>query len=426
MVDINEVYTVTDTNSRGFGIIKGSGKTVFVTSSVEGDVCRIKITDEGKNYLSAKTKELISSSPYRIEPDCPCYYSCGGCSLRHVSYEKENEIKRNAIISALRKFRLDHPEVGKTLFSSEFEYRNKVSFKVTKKGNVGFFEHNTNNIVPLNKFPCKNAPARFTLIASEIAEFFISSKISVEEITLRSSTDGSLSAVVYVNNLPKSFDVKSTTVFFDRLVSLSLTDRRTSKTIRSFGEGSVKIDAFGLSFTVSDGSFFQVNYEGAKYMFESIASIFNKIDFSLCADLFCGTGIWGIALAKRFPPKKFYGIDISASAINDAEANARNNRIDNIRFYKGDSSMKTEEGYPDTVIVDPPRAGLRPEMIKSIKSLSPYNIVYISCNPYTFARDAENLLKYGYSIESVTPINMFPRTEHVETIALLQRMSNTR
>ncbi|MBR7033480.1 MAG: 23S rRNA (uracil(1939)-C(5))-methyltransferase RlmD [Clostridia bacterium] len=409
------IFNVTDTNSRGYGIIKDNGKVIFVAESVEGDVCRIEKTDEKKNYSTARVTELITSSPYRINPDCPCFETCGGCSLRHVSYEQELKIKRNTVSSAFRRAGIS-VDVSETLRPSPDGYRNKVSFKVSGS-RIGFFKKETNSFISLENETCKNAPGIITRIASEIAEFAFSQNIRIEEIVIRRSTGGMLSAQIIVEGSEKKYD--SLNCFSDRFASLSVKNITTGKTHRIFGEGGIRTEAFGLSLFVSDESFFQVNYDGAELMFGVISSIFSDISFDLCADLFCGTGVWGLALAKRFPDKLFYGVDLNESAIGDATRNAEINGIENITFFCGDASMKTDLGSPDAVIVDPPRAGLSPGMIDTIISIKPDNLIYISCNPFTLARDAVKLTESGYSIKTVIPIDLFPRTEHVETVCLL-------
>ncbi|MBQ6263011.1 MAG: class I SAM-dependent RNA methyltransferase [Clostridia bacterium] len=417
MSESRNVYKVTDTNSRGDGIIKKDGRVIFVPDSVEGDVCKIELIDKKKNYAVARLAELVSPSPYRVTPDCPYYETCGGCSLRHVSYEKEEEIKRKIVCSAFRRFGIDIG-VERVLCPSPDNYRNKVSFKIDGPF-TGFFREKTNSIVPLDGSECKTAPAVFTQTAKEIAEYLFSEGIAAEEITIRSSTDGRLSATVFVDVITDN--VRDLIRFKDNVSSLTVKNKKTMESIRIFGDGGIRTDAFGLSLFVSDESFFQVNYEGASLLFGVISSIFDGIKFDLCADLFCGTGVWGLALAKRFPDKRFYGIDLNETAIRDAKNNAEYNGITNISFYRGDASLKTDEGAPDVVIVDPPRAGLRPVMINVLKTLSPKNVVYVSCDPFTLARDVEKFTEFGYAVNSVKPVNLFPRTEHVETVTLITR-----
>ena len=418
MVGLREVYEVTDTNSRGLGIVKGDGKVIFVDGAVAGDVCSIEITGEEKNYLTARIKEILSPSKSRVEPDCPYFGKCGGCSLRHVLFDNENEIKRNTVSSAFRRAGIND-DVEDTLCCGPERYRNKVSFKIDGS-TVGFYETETNNIVPLENNVCINAPDRFSEVAALIAEYLNSHGVRASDITIRSSTGGELSVLVTADALP---DRAETTKMFSALVSsLSFRIDNSTETFRIFGKGGIDNSVFGLDLFVSDGSFFQVNYEGAELLFGVIASLFDRIEFDLCADLFCGTGVWGLALAKRFPDKHFYGVDSNASAIEDAKKNAERNGIKNIRFYCGDASMRTDESSPDAVIVDPPRAGLQRGMLDVLMSISPKNVVYVSCNPFTLARDVKILIGYGYSIKRVTPVNLFPRTEHVETVVSMTRI----
>ncbi|MBR3415765.1 MAG: 23S rRNA (uracil(1939)-C(5))-methyltransferase RlmD [Clostridia bacterium] len=417
MTETGGIFRVTDTNSRGYGIIKDNEKIIFAAGAVEGDVCRIEITGEEKNYLTARITDLIEPSPYRVNPDCPYYGECGGCSLRHAAYETEGEIKKRVVSSAFRRFGIN-AKIGNVLCPSPDFYRNKVSFKVDGP-RVGFYRKETNDVVPLDRAPCKTAPAHFSQIANETAATLCSLNINAEEIAIRSSVSGDLSAVISLKGMPDS--IAELNRFRENVSSLSVRDTLSKKNVRLFGDGGIRTEAFGLSLFVSDDSFFQVNYEGAEILFRVVSSLFDDMNFDLCADLFCGTGVWGLALAKRFPDKRFYGIDLNKSAINDAIRNAERNGIKNIKFYCGDAAMKTEEGIPSAVIVDPPRAGLHPSMIDVLKDLSPDYLVYISCNPFTLARDAAKMVEFGYRIKCIAPVNLFPRTEHVETVVLMSR-----
>ena len=412
-------YKVVDMTPRGYGVIKTGEKIIFTENAVVGDICRIEKTGEKKNFITAKAVEIKEPSPCRVDPECPCYGKCGGCTLRTVSYETESTIKKAAVAAAFRKQGVKIGDLKDTLSPTPIRYRNKITVRVDRSGKIGFYEKRTNSIVDLPPEGCLNVPEKLTDAARELADALYSLKALPCEITVRSSTSGSVSAMISVD---ASIGDRLLSAGFDRFPGIYSLGIRTDKSvIPIIGDTRLYNNALGLSLGVSFNSFFQINYEGMTLLFEKIVEYAGSEPFDLCADLFCGTGIWGLALALKYPGLRFYGIDLNESAISDARMNAERNGISNINFYSGDASIKTPDGRPDLVILDPPRAGCSEAMIRALLELSPERIIYVSCNPFTLARDASALCDSGYGINEATPVNMFPRTEHVECVTLMTR-----
>ncbi len=414
-----EHYEITDLNSRGFGIVRVDGKVVFVKSGAIGDVCTLEKTGEEKNYTTAVPTGFFAYSKDRVESDCPLFGVCGGCSLRHVNEEAETMAKKKTVESAFRRFGI-RAEICDTLSPSLYAYRNKVTFRPDGFGGVGFYETKTNDLVPLGGSGCRNVPDELTDAAKKLSRALFDARIVSTAITVRESTDRNVAAVFDVSAEPDGTALSYVAREIRGVCSLGVrVNGGQTRTVS--GETTLHNSVFGLSLSVSFDSFFQVNYEGAELLFSKIAEYAGREPFSTCADLFCGTGVWGLALACRFPEAKFYGVDLNESAIADARKNARSNGLDNIKFYAGDAAMRTPEGAPDLVILDPPRAGCSPSMRKTLTELSPERIIYVSCNPFTLARDAAELASDGYEVREGVPVNMFPRTEHVETVVRLSR-----
>ena len=408
---------LSDVNSRGQGVARVDGKVVFVPFSAAGDVLDIAIKKEHKNFSEGEVHSLVSPSCDRIAPDCPLFGRCGGCSLRHVTYEAEGRIKKATVMGALRKFGLG----GVT-----DRYRNKATLKIGDNGIYGYYEKSTNTIVPLGENGCALLPEEFCEIARDAAAVATTHNDLVGvSLTLRQSTEGDI--LVHVTSA-EPLDPASEGAFVmevagshENVTGIVVSVNGASRDRVIFGSGEIYLHQFDLDLSLSPRSFFQVNYECADKLLGVIARYAEETEFHKCADLFCGTGVWGLALATRFPEKRFYGADVDRGAIRDAKENAARNGLRNIRFFAGDAS-KIPEGYsPELVILDPPRKGCSDGMIGALKEIMPENIIYVSCDPFTMARDAAKLTERGYVIKEVTPVNMFPRTEHVETVVLLSR-----
>lgn len=415
---------IIDVNSRGQGIARIDGKVTFVPFSAKGDVLDIRITKEHKNFSEGEIAGMVTPSRDRVPSDCPHFVKCGGCSLRHVSYRSEGMIKKATVEGALRKFGLDDAPVQDALMPCPERYRNKATLRIVG-GEFGYYGKSTNTIVPLGGSGCTLLPEEFCSIARDVAEVAGRNGLRDVSITLRQSPDGGILVLLTVGEMPDPAAegdlVRAVAGGREKVTGIAVEVEGSQRERVIFGSGVMELRQFGLDLALSPRSFFQVNYEGAEALLDVIERYAAETGFSECADLFCGTGVWGLALAKRFPEKRFYGADIDRGAIRDAKGNAARNGLRNVRFFAGDAA-RIPEGYsPDLVILDPPRRGCSDGMIGALTGIMPENIIYVSCDPFTMARDAAKLTERGYAIKEVTPVDMFPRTEHVETVVLMTR-----
>ena len=414
-----ERYTVyiTDTNESGRGIAKNDGIVIFIPGLVSGESAEIEITDVRKNYAVGKTIRITEKSVYRIAPICRDSEKCGGCTLCHVSYEYENEIKRNTVINALRRNGIRSDDVAETVHApSRVAYRNKVTLHYDNKAHLlGFYSEETNEVVPFSG--CRLLPEEF----NEITAFLNDSsslldECKPEEVMLKSSSDGKVSVFVKTNGDISSRS-DSMTVQFPFVYTVSTYDNAKGKYVTGEYRG-VKMRFSALAFR-------QVNDDAFSALLGIVSDMTDKTDFRVCADLYCGSGVIGLTLAKEHPEKQFYGIEINEDSIRDAKNNALENGIENIKFYSGDAASFRrnipKEYLPDIVVVDPPRAGLSDKMKSELVSLTPERMIYVSCNPQTLARDIKYFTENGYSLKSVTPVNMFPMTKHVECVVLIEK-----
>ena len=408
---------ITDTNENGVGIAKHGGVVVFVPSLAAGDDSDIRITEMRKNYAIGETVQIYESSEHRIAPVCSSCGECGGCSLAHVSYEYENEIKRNTVISALRRAGLPYGNVSETVSApTRTAYRNKVTVHFDKKTSVlGLYSEETHDAAAFRG--CALCPDGFNEIISLLNCYGgMLGYMETEEITLKSSSDGKITIIIKAGK---------NTGDLARLIKDKFPSVGAVVPFDKAAEKHVAGEYGGLKMRFSAAGFRQVNDEAFALLLSHVGELAGEEDFSSCADLYCGSGVIGLSLAARYPDRQFYGVEINEKSIEDAKYNADANGVKNISFFAGDAASFRKnipsDSLPSLVIVDPPRAGLSDKMRRELIALSPEKIIYVSCNPQTMARDAKELGDAGYGIKSVTPMNMFPMTKHTESVMLLDK-----
>lgn len=419
--DIIETRII-DTNANGAGIAKIDGAAVFIGGSVEGDLVKAEITSHEKNYYTAKLIEIIEESEYRITPECANFSLCGGCTLGNITFEYENKVKKQTLTSAFRRAGLDYAIVGDTLHTDERKhYRNNITLHYSG-GKFGYFSEKTNDAVKFGK--CLLCPVPFYAVAD-----YVNSHISdigmfaPTDMHIRDNSVGDITVSIYtVKKVPEA----KKEAFRSRF-SQDFSEEKRRYTINfvcgNTGASVISDNIFGLDMRFSSEAFRQVNTPAFEKLLEEVCSIAKDCRYSFCADLYCGSGIIGLAIAKSIPDKRFIGIEINPDSIRDAKINAKNNGIENIEFFAGDSAdlkKHLNDGVlPELITVDPPRAGLSKKMCEDIVSVNPENIIYVSCNPQTLVRDLKYFANNGYSIKKAIPVNLFPFTKHVETVCLL-------
>ncbi|MBR4205798.1 MAG: class I SAM-dependent RNA methyltransferase [Clostridia bacterium] len=423
---MGEIRTVeiVDMNEDGVGIAKLSdGMVVFVPDTVAGERAEIEIIERRKRYANAKCLNLIHISSERIDPLCPDTGTCGGCSLAHVSFDLENRIKANAVRAALRRNGLGQVAVEETLSSGTRRgYRNKMSVRFDPEAKIfGYSEASGTAILPFHE--CSLCPDVFGAIvrfANERGEKLSSLLPSVLEI--RSGTDG-ITVLLECAARAAAFDgfAQELRRAFPEICQVLAApfDADERPVLRD------RIAGFDLLFSVR--AFRQVNTPMFEKLLELVISLAGEKPFSSAVDLYCGSGIIGLALARAFPDAALYGVEINPDAVEDARRNAAANGVGNITFFAGDAasfrSHLKNGNTPSLLVVDPPRAGLSTDMRLEILQLAPERMIYVSCNPQTLARDLAELCAAGYSVRRVVPVNLFPATRHVETVCCLYRQT---
>ena len=450
MIKKNDIITVTieDITGQGSGIGRIDGMAVFVPLTAIGDIIEARILKVKKSYAYAKIEKLITHSQSRITPDCGCYTKCGGCVFRHISYEEELKIKQRRVYDAVTRIGKIENFIMNDIVGARNpnEYRNKsqIPFGYDKEGNIitGFYGTHSHRIT--GDGTCRLHPKEFDDITSVVKEWAVKYNVSVyDEIAhtglirhlyLRYAAKNEQIMVCLVINgkkLPHKAElIKVLTEYSPKIKSIVLninTDRtnvvlgKNCETL--YGSDHITDVLCGLRFDISPLSFYQVNRDQAEVLY-NIAKDYAAVgenDFLI--DLYCGTGTIGLTMAKD--SKKVLGIEIIPQAIENAKKNALMNGINNAEFICSDaktaaSDLAKKNTLPDVVVLDPPRKGCDKEVIESICVMKPKRIVYVSCDPETLARDLALFEEKGCKTEAVTPVDMFPRTQHVETVAFIK------
>ena len=390
-------------DNTGRGICYINDKITFVENALPDEIVNIKLTKESKKYNEAEVIEYIKTSPKRVNPLCPFYNDCGGCNLLHLSYEDTLKYKKEKIESILSKYANYKNNIDVYGSPKQVNYRNKITLKV-KDGSIGYYKTKTHNITKINH--CYLAQDSINKFIEDINLL----NVKNGEIIIRSNYNNEL--LIHIKS-PSNVNPDITAIKKKhKLVGIILND----KTI--YGEPSFIEIINKQYFQVSYDSFFQINREVCSIIFNMILDEIKENETIL--DLYCGVGTLGINACKK--AKKAYGIEIVKNAILNAITNSKINKRDNIYYMLGkveDNLSKIKDNI-DTIIVDPPRAGLDDKTKQTILEFKANKIIYVSCDPMTLARDLKELSSL-YNIKKVTSLDMFPYTEHIETYCVLER-----
>lgn len=439
-------------NDLGNGVARLDGFCVFVTGAVLGDECDARIIKVTSGYAVARLETLVVPSPHRVSDTCTAK-GCGGCAYRLLDYQEELREKQNDVAFAFRKAGLSDVTVLPTVSTGVVDgYRNKAQYPVakTKDGiTAGFYASHSHRVVPAENCPLQAKV--FQPIVSAFLDFMREKGITaydeesgtgcVRHLYLRASRDESavlFTVVVNAESLPYEKEmVETLTTRFPSITGILLnihkekTNVVTGDRYRTLYGSNTLIDTLcGVTLEIPPQSFYQVNHDAAELLYKKAADLLTLRGDETLLDLYCGVGSVGLSMADRV--RRLIGIEIVPEAIEYAKKNAERNGVKNAYFFCGDAkdteklltAAEAEIGeiHPDAVVLDPPRKGCSPDLVSFVaRRLTPPKIAYISCNPDTLARDCALFADYGYEIGDVTPVDLFPRTGHVESVVCLTR-----
>ncbi len=476
------VYTVpiTDLSNLGYGVGRlpadgdasgtpeAAGKVIFVRGAVTGDAVETAVIKETAGYLVGRLVRVVNPSPLR-EPEqfCTAPEACGGCVFRHLTYAAELESKHRRVQNAFRQAGLADVTVLPPLSTGRTAgYRNKGMYPVQSgRGGMqaGFYAAKSHRLIPCDA--CTLQPPAFAGVVGTVCRFCDRERIpAYDEITgtgvlrhiyLRTAASGEIMVCLVLNadGLPGGSAVEARLVDCllaeqPRVVSILLNiNRRNTNVVlggqyrKLYGSDWIEDTLCGLRFRLSAGSFYQVNREGAELLYATAARAAGLRGGESLWDLYCGAGTIGLSMlapGRDARPAQVTGVEIVPEAVACAEQNARLNAEaglippDAARFFCADAgdaaalfaaADRGEAPAPDVVVIDPPRKGTTPELIRELARRGAPRVVYVSCDPETLARDCALFRSCGYAVGDVQPVDMFPRTGHVEAVCLLTRQA---
>lgn len=448
------IVAIEDIGVSGEGIGKVDGYTLFVKDALIGDTVEAVITKPKKNYAYAKMLKVLEASPDRVEKRCPVARQCGGCQIQELSYEAQLRFKEKKVYGNLERIGGFSPEfLSKVMepicgMEDPFYYRNKAQFPIgtDKQGNIvtGFYAGRTHSIIP--NMECALGVDVNSKILQIIVDFMNEYHISAyDEETCRGlvrhvlirygfKTDEIMVClVVNGDKIPKSEILVERLSVLPGMTSITYSINRENtnvimgKEIRLLWGQEYITDYIGtVKYQISPLSFFQVNPAQTEKLYGYALEFAGLQGEETVWDLYCGIGTISLFLAQK--AKKVYGVEIVPQAIDDARNNAKINGFENAEFFVGKAEEVLPEQYEknrvyaDVIVVDPPRKGCDEVLLNTMVKMHPERIVYVSCDSATLARDLKYLSENGYEVKRVKPVDQFPHTVHVETVALLQRV----
>ena len=466
--------TIEDMSTEGQGIGRtDGGLVVFVQGALPGDTAAVELTKVKKNYAFGRIVELLHMSEYRrAEEWCPYQDVCGGCPFGRLTYDKQLEIKEKQVRSRLERIAgieaTIHPIIGMDTapeedLEADERYRDKAVMKIstgglmTRKGGIqepvhepriGFSPAKSREVTDC--LDCRLQVGTAMAAADATRRFMEEDHICsfderwdkglMRQMTVKTAFGTGEVMVIYdihgkgIPNAAKLVEYLDDAVYEAGGSLESVVIRTEKKTETIAGKNTITdtvvIDDRTLEFEISANSFYQVNHDQMEKLYGIVREYCRQADSPVVLDLYCGAGTIGLSVADL--ASKVYGIEIVKDAVLDANRNAVINGVVNATYTCGKAeellpqwtAEGREEARADIAILDPPRAGCKPELLHAIADAAIPKVIYVSCDPATLARDVKLLHEEGFKLMEATPVDMFPNSGHVETVALIQRRKN--
>jgi 23S rRNA (uracil1939-C5)-methyltransferase len=456
--------TIDDLAFGGEGVGRADGYVVFVPGGLPGDRLRVRLVQVRSRFGRGVIDAVEQPSPHRVEAPCPYFGRCGGCRLQHLAYPAQLAFKAKQVADALARLGgLTGVEIRPIIGAEEtFGYRNKMEFTVARsaaaplvQGEVQPKASRANLVVGLHETErydsvldierCLLQSDRMNALLVEARAFFIERGLTVYEqdsgeglLRFLMLREGKHTGELMTNVVTSAPAVSELAPLAQRLqardtgttsVVMNVNPKKASVAVGVEehllgGRDHIRERVAGLTFQVSANSFFQTNTRQAERLFELVVDSAELTGRETVYDLYSGTGAISLLLARR--ARWVYGIEVAQAAVDDAGVNAAANGITNCTFVCGEvrfvlPSLIAKGVTAEVVVADPPRAGFHPKALHALATLGARRIVYVSCNPTTLARDLGELVRGGYRLEWVQPVDMFPHTPHIEAVARLER-----
>ncbi len=447
MVIIDQVYDVEfiDMTHDGMGVCRIDNFPIFVDYALKGEQGRIKVTKVSKTFGFGVLVDLKLVSPHRKEPVCDHFYECGGCDLMHMNYQMQLNFKKHRVSETLKRLGKIDCEVNDVVgMGNPYYYRNKSVIPFGYKDDkmvCGLYKRKSHEIISFKK--CFIIPKYSNDIVNHLRNLFTEKGVSAYDETTKTG----LIRHVIVRNSYKNAEVSVTIVttsakiphlknIIEHVINrytkittviINVNDQDTNvilgkKSKIVYGNGYITDHINDLVFKISHRSFYQVNPVQTQILYNKAIELADLKPTDNVIDAYCGIGTITLNIARHV--NHVYGVEVVKQAINDANENAEANKIKNVTFKAGKAETVINEWSKlgiDVVFVDPPRKGCEKSFLDTIINMGVKKIVYISCKVATLARDLNILQAAGYECKTVTPVDMFPQTAHIETIALIEK-----
>ncbi|MGD0917179.1 MAG: 23S rRNA (uracil(1939)-C(5))-methyltransferase RlmD [Thermodesulfobacteriota bacterium] len=426
MMNKNAQVEIESMAFKGYGVARPGGKVLFVPHTMRGDRAWVEIVEEKKSYSFGRLRKLTTPSPWRIDPPCPYFGRCGGCQWQSIDYSAQGELKKEILQEILKRLGglKEIPLITVLPSLDPYGYRVRVQLKVREKG-MGYYEERSHHVVDIDHCLISH-PLVNQMILSLRRELLF---FRMEEIGINVSPDeGKGIFILHPRSLPGGWEdfleefIRTCSIHKGCVIA-----RRNGLTL--IGDPFLSFDIPGnrfrerrrLRLRTSPLSFFQVNLRQNEKLIRTVLEFSDVKKDERVLDLYAGIGNFTLPLATQ--AKEVVGIEESGPAVEDGRFNIEENGIKNCDFRQGrveDLLDHWGTPRPDLIVLDPPRTGCK-KITNQIAGLKPRKIVYISCEPTTFARDLRLFSERGYHLQRLTLIDMFPQTYHMEVVGLLQR-----
>ena len=421
-------FTIDSLDHHCVGVGRHQGKAIFVEGALPGELIKARIVDDKKHYAHAALQQIVTPAANRIDPFCPHYRECGGCSAQHLGEADQQAVKEAGLVSLFERLgNIKAPALEPVLKGESRAYRRvcRLAIKFDKNGRctrVGFRRRQSNDLVEVAGCPVLADPLSALITPLRECLNRLKSQRELGHAELIQAEQGIMMLLRHTGR-PNEADRALLVAFAEAQgidLYLQAADERIEPLRQQF-QPSYTLD--GLSLAFAPGDFIQVNGPINQSMVTQALAWLGATKDDKVLDLFCGIGNFTLPLARQ--AREVVGVEGELAMVARAEENARRNGIDNARFYKADLSGDivgmswAREGF-DLVLLDPARPGA-PEVMSHVAALSPKRVVYVSCNPVTLARDSQVLVKGGYRLARLGMLDMFPHTGHLESMALFER-----
>jgi 23S rRNA (uracil1939-C5)-methyltransferase len=408
------------------GVGRVNGKVVFVPETAPGDEVEVEIDEEKKGYARGHVVNIVRPSSHRQVPPCPYVLQCGGCSWQHVAYEAQLRAKEELVREQLRRIGglSDIPLLPILASPEEWQYRHRIRLRVDDQARVGFSSLRSHSLVEIDS--CVIAWPNVGKHLQAVREWIAAVRTAVTQVELAirewpdATTETQIVCIGDVWGLFQPEDDLTCQHFLAAHPYVAGVMLRGKGWSRVWGSTAVTLNMGAHALVVQDGAFTQVNPAANQLLVESLVRLSGVSDTQRVIELYCGAGNFSLPLARR--AHELIGVEQNGTAVLAARANAERVDVKNAQFRQATVQTEVREllrrgVHGDLVVLDPPRAGAA-EVIDDLPRFGAQTIAYVSCDPTTLARDLRRLLQHGYRLQAVQPLDMFPQTYHVETIAV--------